>query len=462
MLCSDNPHYFVFRGRNGVLIGSGEHYGAVLNLDFDFKKYLKQLGADGLNHTRTFSGAYCEPLGAFNIASNTLAPAASRYVTPWARSPVAGYANGGNKFDLDRWDPAYFARLKEFVNEAARRRVIVEMNLFCPFYGEEQWRLSPMNAANNVNQVGKVARTNVYTLDKSGGLLPVQDKMVQKIVSELNSFDNLYFEICNEPYFGGVTIEWQHHIADSIAATERSLPKQHLISQNIANHKAKVSSPHPMISILNFHYAAPPETVGMNYGLQRAIGDNETGFRGTKDLVYRSEAWEFILAGGSLFSHLDYSFTVGHEQGDFVYPASQPGGGTRELRRQFRILKNFIETFAGQASERQPFVRLKPDFALLAEPLPSVWSATVLGDASRAYAIYIGPKKFAKDGGMQARPEKVTLRLNLAAGKWSGAWIDPRTAGATGESFDHAGGVKELTTPEIQEDMALRLVRGGK
>ncbi|PYV86898.1 MAG: hypothetical protein DMG05_18595 [Acidobacteria bacterium] len=28
----DNPHYFLFRGQSTVLITSGEHYGAVLNL----------------------------------------------------------------------------------------------------------------------------------------------------------------------------------------------------------------------------------------------------------------------------------------------------------------------------------------------------------------------------------------------------------------------------------------------
>ncbi len=35
-LHSDNPHYFLFRGRPAVLITSTEHYGAVLNPDFDF------------------------------------------------------------------------------------------------------------------------------------------------------------------------------------------------------------------------------------------------------------------------------------------------------------------------------------------------------------------------------------------------------------------------------------------
>jgi hypothetical protein len=31
----DNPRVFTWAGRPTVLVGSGEHYGAVLNLDFD-------------------------------------------------------------------------------------------------------------------------------------------------------------------------------------------------------------------------------------------------------------------------------------------------------------------------------------------------------------------------------------------------------------------------------------------
>src|SRR5207249_11153273 len=145
-----------------------------------------------------------------------------------------------------------------------------------PMYEESQWRLSPQNAINNVNGVGNVARTNVYALDKNDGLIAVQETMVRKIVTELNGFDNVYYEICNEPYFGGVTLEWQHHIADVISDTERTLGVRHLISQNIANQKAKVQNPHPAVSIFNFHYASPPDAVAMNYRLDKVIGDNET------------------------------------------------------------------------------------------------------------------------------------------------------------------------------------------
>ena len=79
----DNPHYFLLRGKPTVLITSGEHYGAVLNLDFDFAKYLDTLARDGLNLTRTFAGAYCEP------AAPSTSPA-----TRWRRRRAASSARG--------------------------------------------------------------------------------------------------------------------------------------------------------------------------------------------------------------------------------------------------------------------------------------------------------------------------------------------------------------------------------
>jgi len=76
----DNPHYFFWRARPAVLIGSGEHYGALLNLDFDYRKYFDTLAADGMMLTRLFSGSYVEPAVAFNLARYTLAPKPERFV----------------------------------------------------------------------------------------------------------------------------------------------------------------------------------------------------------------------------------------------------------------------------------------------------------------------------------------------------------------------------------------------
>ena len=154
----DNPHYFLFRGRPAVLITSGEHYGAVLNLDFDYVRYLETLKSHGFNLTRTFSGTYREVPGSFNITGNTLAPAPARFVCPWARSDMPGASDGGNKFDLTRWEDAYFKRLKDFVKEAGDRGIVVELVLFCTMYDDKLWAASPMNTRNNVNGTGKVTR----------------------------------------------------------------------------------------------------------------------------------------------------------------------------------------------------------------------------------------------------------------------------------------------------------------
>src|SRR5262249_18410853 len=151
-----------------------------------------------LNLTRTFPGAYVEPVGAFKIERNTLAPARGRLLCPWARSETPGYVNGGNRFDLSRWDPTFFARLHDFVAAAEPLGIVVEMNLFTPMYEDPQWNYSPMKASNNVNDVGKVDKHQVYTLDKEPALLAMQEAMARKIVTELNGFDNLYYEICNE------------------------------------------------------------------------------------------------------------------------------------------------------------------------------------------------------------------------------------------------------------------------
>ena len=405
----ENPHYFLWRGQPTVLLTSGEHYGAVLNLDFDRSKYLRTLAGDGLNYTRIFSGAYVEPDDAFNIARNTLAPLPGRFIAPWLRSSQPGYAGGGNRFDLDRWDPAYFERLKGFLSEASRNGVVVELSLFCPMYEEMQWRLSPMNAANNIQNVGKVDLTDVYTLDAHGGLLEIQERLVRKLVTELNGFDNLFFEICNEPYFGGVTIPWQHHIADVITDAERSLPHRHLIAQNIANNSARVVDPHPSVSILNFHYATPPDTVALNYGLRRVIGDDETGFRGTNNAAYRTEAWDFLMAGGGLFNNLDYSFVAGMEDGTFVYPASQPGGGNPAFRREMAVLGAFIRGL--------DFIHMSPDVSVIRGGVPSGGTARALVAPGRSIAIY--------------------LRHDGSTGPWSARWTGFLEPPATGSYQFH-------------------------
>ena len=441
-----NPHYFLFRGSPAILIGSTEHYGAVMNLDFNYIKYLDAVSSSGLNLTRTFSGIYVEPQGAFGIARNTLAPAPGRYICPWARSKEPGYANGGNKFDLEKWDEAYFTRLKDFLVEAGSRNIVVEFDLFSNYYDTIQWMLSPLFINNNINNIGDIKDQKEVLSLRHPEILDIQEKMVRKIVSELKDFDNLYYEVCNEPYFGDTIAlrEWEDHMTAVVADAEKDFPFKHLISNNIANGYKKIAEPRPYVSIYNFHYAQPPVTVDMNYHLDKVIGDNETGFLGIEDVKYRSEAWNFILAGGGLFDNLDYSFTVGNEDGGFIVEKGQPGGGGKPLRNEFKILAEFMRSL--------DFINMKPVKEEAVKTDEQNLSIRALSKGDDLLALYL----FRKD----TINKSSAFEINLSAGSYSITWTDTKTANEQSQELnDHIGGMVKINSPAFYEDLAMRLVK---
>ena len=83
----DNPHYYLFNGKPTILITSAEHYGGVVNKDFDYVTYFDALKSYGLNYTRIYPGALFEPMGKF-VRGNTLGPKPASLIVPWARSNV--------------------------------------------------------------------------------------------------------------------------------------------------------------------------------------------------------------------------------------------------------------------------------------------------------------------------------------------------------------------------------------
>ena len=460
-----NPHYFLLPGKGVVLISSGEHYGAVLNADFDYRRYLAALQSDGLNYTRMFGGSYLEvPAKSFGILRNTLAPAPGRYVAPWARGNKPGYAGGGNRFDLERWNPAYFERLHDFLSQAALRGVVVEITLFSSTYDPAQWKLCALNPANNINRTDPIDWKKLHTL-QNGNLLAYQEHYVRKLVHEANAFDNVIFEIQNEPWsdrpvLAGVvnpylrpqvrekypnsvevadqlSTDWQTRVAHWIASEEASLPNRHLIAQNYCNFLAPVRSLVPGVSIVNFHYAYP-DAVLLNYGLGKAIAYDETGFLGRDDEVYRRQAWNFMLSGGSTFDNLDYSFTVGHEDGTDTTP-NGPGGGSPALRQQLRVLSRFLQSFS--------LIDMKPDMRTVTHAGGAY--ARVLSNPGREYALYLDG-----DG-------PIDITLDLPAGRYSSAWINTRNGNVEkSDNFQHHGGEKVLRTPDFRNGIALRLKIG--
>jgi len=443
-----NPHYLLFQGRPTVLVTSGEHYGAVINEDFDYKTYLRTLQHDHLNLTRVFSGEYREHVNEFtsiNLPANTLGPLPNRYLAPWARSDVPGYTDGGNKFDLSRWDPAYFARLKDFVSQAAQRGVAVEIVLFCNMYGNSQWSLSPLNGANNVNGVGDNVDSSAVDTLGNGNILPVQDALVRKLATELNPYNNVYFEIENEPTQAGTNPLWQDHIVQTLTDTEDNLPNRQLIAKEHGG-APSLTDVNPAVSILDFEYAAPPTAATNNYGLDRVMADDETGFRGSADSTYRTEGWDFVVAGGGVYDNLDFSFTPTDPFGTQRPPADACCGGSPELRAQLGFLQRFVSTL--------PIERMEP-YNVAVTGGPSTGTARVLAQPGKTYVVYFDA--------LGSASHQDSISLAVPDGQYKIRWFDP-TTGKKGISTLHETSQNyklQLTAPNFTDDAVALVTRIG-
>jgi hypothetical protein len=302
-----------------------------------------------------------------------------------------------------------------------------------------------MNARNNINGIGDCDRDQVLTLTHQA-LTNVQETLVRKLVAELQDCDNLYYEICNEPYVkklnpqcAAVSDAWQARIATVIVEAEKELGVRHLIAQNIANGSCRVEQPDASVSIFNFHYSNPPESVALNYDRNCVIADDETGFKGCDDLPYRADAWDFLLAGGAVYSHLDYSFTASHPDGTFPFKSS-PGGGGPALRRQLAYLK--------QVMDQLPLLTMKPANEVILAGVPGQATARCLAEPGQVYMLYVR-------GGRHAE-----LKLDLPAGRWQVEWLDPQAAKTLcRDVLAHRGAAAVLSSPPHRDEVALRLMR---
>jgi hypothetical protein len=160
--------------------------------------------------------------------------------------PYQTVAQGGQtKYDLAKWNEAYFQRLRQRVVEAGQQGFYVSVMLFQGWSqnrtqtaNADPWDHHPFNPLNNVNGVGKsvknhhqddVALPTLHSL-KNGDVLAHQEAYVRKVVSTLNDLDNVLYEILNE---GGLK-DWQYHIINLIKKTEAGLPKQHPVGMTHA------------------------------------------------------------------------------------------------------------------------------------------------------------------------------------------------------------------------------------
>jgi Family of unknown function (DUF6298) len=229
-----NPRYFS-DGTKAVYL-AGAHTWANLQdrgktdppPEFDFEQHLDFLSRYNHNFTRMWAWEHARwaPWTPGDVYFRPLA---------YERTGPGVARDGGPRFDLTRFDPQYFVRLRSRVAAAGARGIYVSVMLFQGWSIDKKkgpgnpWPGHPYHRDNNINGVdGDLDNDDngkeVHTLG-SPQILALQETYVRKVVDTLNDLDNVLWEISNES--PEESRDWQYHIIRLIQEYEATKGKQH-------------------------------------------------------------------------------------------------------------------------------------------------------------------------------------------------------------------------------------------
>ena len=127
---------------------------------------------------------------------------------PWARTGPGRAKDGKPRFDLDRFDQAFFDRLHDRVAAASRRGIYVAAMLFDGFGlhlspAPDHVEGHPFFAANNINGIGISSIVDYQVLPLDPRVQALQEAYIRKAVDTLHDLPNLLWEVANESSGGG-------------------------------------------------------------------------------------------------------------------------------------------------------------------------------------------------------------------------------------------------------------------
>ena len=252
VVSATNPRYFTRSGDGEAVYLSGSHIwnnfhdGMGPGSDcaqtaeaLDFEAYLRFLADHGHNFIRLWRWEQFKSQAAGGGFHLCMSP------QPWPRSGSGTATDGGPRFDLSTFDPAYFDRLRDRVIAAGDRGIYVAVMLF------DGWALHlspspdnvdghPFHASNNVNDIVITSIIDYQVLPLDPRVQALQEAYVRKVVDTVQDLPNVLYEVANESSGGGTvdeafaealgvsgspewgdSTEWQYWVIDLVKQYER-------------------------------------------------------------------------------------------------------------------------------------------------------------------------------------------------------------------------------------------------
>lgn len=378
--------------------------------------------------------------------------------TPWQK--INGVHN------LDAWDDAvYWPRMRLLAAEARARKIVVEVTIFAPYPNTTNywWDLPKFKNAWNKDFNSNSAFTSLngrghvypefYNLNnderssRGKSLRSYQQALVDKVVAELEKFDNVYFEIANEFAVDGYGAPsnaiidnlqlrlWQENWVQRISTLTSRLISVHSDTDGLGQ-GTPIWNDNRQIDILNFRFLnATPKDISdilRNSGAQsgnKILTINETdGGRGKSyyhDLdLHTRYAWGMFLSGGHIAFYQDDSRRV------LTDPDWEMGAN------RLRVLRDIAESVRfWEMSPVNPKDGSEYDSLITQGPAED-WQ--VLATPGSQYVVYFWGKKLSTNA-----------EINLPTGSYRYDWYDVRNKKLLGKGTVTGGGNTVIASPSI-------------
>lgn len=397
-----NPRYFTDDGQRAVLLTGSHTWNNLVDMGrsdppeaFDYDAYLDFLEGYGHNFIRLWAW---DSVTWDTRANGSLGKDFVHYVAPlpWARTGAGNALDGKPRFDLTKFNPDYFERLRARVAAAKRRRIYVSVMLFEGWglmHGNRgraapegwAWRTHPFHPDNNINGIHVVVSADglsgeVHRLGNST-VNAIQAAYIRQVVDTVNDLDNVLYEVINE----GGQKEWDWWVVNTIHDYEQTKPKQHPVG--ITGHGAE-----RLASML----VSPAEWISP--GRVDGYGDDPPAWDGKKvSLLDTDHVWG---VGGSP-AWVWKSLLHGHNP-IFMDPYDGSVLG-RPSDPQWEPIRRAMG-YARRLAERINLATLQPRNDLAS-------TQYCLAKPGKEYLIY--------------QPQSGAFTVNLTAGTYSYEWFNP-------------------------------------